>query len=93
MAFLLLILLAQLQGAWVDFEICAIDRDSLPHVARRLNPPEIMSVWITNERKPGLLDIYPTPEGLPCVQIMYRGNSIFVVGTRAQIKDLMSLDR
>lgn len=86
MLWLLAIMLAQLDGFWVDFEICQIDRSSMPHVARRTRPPELMSIWVTNERKPGLFDIYPKPEGLACTHIVYLGNAIYVVGTRAQVK-------
>lgn len=83
---MLAILLAQATGKWVDLEVCQIDRSSLPHVAKRLSVPETMSIWITNERKPGIIEIYPRPEGLSCVQIMYRGQSVYVIGTRAEIK-------
>lgn len=86
MAYVLAILLAQAQGYWVDFEICQIDRHSLPHVANRLNPSEVISIWVTNERKPGLLDIYPKPEGLPCTHMIYKGQGIYVIGTRNEIK-------
>ena len=66
MTWLVSVMLAQALGYWVEFEICRVDRAALPHVARRLDPPEIMSLWITNERKPGLLDIAPRPQGLSC---------------------------
>ena len=79
-------MLAQASGYWVEFEICQINRAQLPHVARRLNPPEIMSLWITNERKPGLLDIYPEPKGLKCTHMIYKGQAIYVIGTRADVK-------
>ena len=81
-----LILLAQADGKWIDLEICQVDFSRLPHVARRLPARDTMSVWITNRQKPGILDIVPKPEGLECVQIMYRGQSVYVIGTRAEIK-------
>lgn len=91
MELLAVVLIAQVLGKWVDLEICAIDRRGMPHVAKRLSPPEILSVWVTNERKPGLIDINPRPEGLNCVQITYLGNSLFVVGTRDQVKAMLDL--
>lgn len=81
-----LTLLTQAPGYWVEFEICQIDRRSLPHVAKRLDPSEIMSIWVTNERKPGLLDIYPKPEGLECTHMIYKEQGIYVIGSRNAIK-------
>ena len=80
------LLLVQLDGHWVDFEICQIDRSKLPHIARRLDPPETFSVWVTNERRPGILDIAPRPKGVSCVQIIYIQQTIYVIGTRAEVK-------
>ena len=80
---LALVLLAQVQGNWVDFEICRV-RNAVSKATG-----EFLSAWITNERAPAILDVFPRPKGVSCVQLIYQGNSVYVVGSREEVKAMI----
>lgn len=80
---LAIVLLAQ-AVPWVDFEVCYIDQRELPHVAKKSPTREVVSVRPDDVRV--IMNIYPAPMGVDCVQIGLPRGRVYVIGTRSEVK-------
>lgn len=79
---LILILLAQAPGKWVDLEVCFLD--PVKHTTSASG--HTLSLWIAKDSRPAIGEIYPKTSGPDCVRLLWQGRDRFVVGTRKEVK-------